>query len=106
MAQDYFLLPIVVVLSAAYLLSLFLVKKKRISFARHIGFWNVVLLCSFLVSCGLGIALVLRIGYGISLAPRFSMLYPHVIAGNVMATVSVFHISWHLGYFKRLFRLT
>jgi len=103
--RDYKLVPVFGALSLLYLASLALVKKKKLPFSRHIAFWNIALLSAFLVTAGLGIVLVLRLSYGIMVALPFDMIQIHVIFGNALATIALFHISWHLGYFRRLLKI-
>ncbi len=98
--RDYMLLPISLALVILYLLTLGLVRAGALSVARQKAFWNFVLLISFLISGGLGILLVLRINYGLALSLPFSQLRLHVVSGIVMAVVSVFHVVWHLPYFR------
>lgn len=101
----YNLLPISLVLLVAYLISHLLSKKKIISVVKHRMLWNFLLLITFIVSCFLGILLVIRINTGWSLTLPFNMLYWHVEAGIAMTIISIFHILWHLPYFKKMFSI-
>ncbi|MFA7301631.1 MAG: hypothetical protein WC069_04935 [Candidatus Shapirobacteria bacterium] len=87
---QYNLILISAVMVVAYLVT----KKYR-------KFWNFVLLFSFLISGGLGLALAFCIDQNISTAWYSQMLWLHVETGIIMAMVSIFHTLWHLPYFKR-----
>ncbi|MBD3388340.1 MAG: hypothetical protein GF416_04620 [Candidatus Altiarchaeales archaeon] len=98
----YNMIPLVIFLTVVYLVTLRAADRGTISLRTHRRIWNVMLLISFLVSGLLGVLLVLRINYGIIIQPPFNMLYWHVEAGIAMATVSIFHILWHIQYFKSI----
>ncbi|MFA5855954.1 MAG: hypothetical protein WC867_01240 [Candidatus Pacearchaeota archaeon] len=103
--KDYYLLKISIVTILIYLFSWVLAKKNIISMIKHKKIWNMFLLVSFLISGILGILLVIRIEWGITFGSiPFNMLFWHVEAGIVMSIISIFHILWHISYFKSYLR--
>jgi hypothetical protein len=89
-----------------YAASFLLYRQQVISVRAHRMLWNILLMFTFLVSSTLGIILLMKINYGIVFNLPFNMLYWHVEAGIAMAVISVFHIGWHLPYFKAALGLT
>ncbi|KXB05350.1 hypothetical protein AKJ49_00995 [candidate division MSBL1 archaeon SCGC-AAA382A03] len=90
--QTYNLLPILIVLSLSYSITLFLSKRKSISTLTHKRIWNVFLLITFLASGILGILLVIRINFGFVIPLPFNILFWHVEAGIAMFVICIFHI--------------
>ncbi|HCM29927.1 MAG TPA: hypothetical protein DHW83_03780, partial [Bacteroidales bacterium] len=86
-----------------YSLSWLLTKYHLISKRLHKRIWNVLLLISFIISCFLGIILIIQINYVIWPALRLEFLYWHVQVGIVMTLISLFHALWHINYFKKIF---
>jgi hypothetical protein len=78
-------------------LSYLLVKKKMISLPLQRKIWNAVLLICFLVTATIGVLMSLGIY-------PFKDYFVHVEFGIALTTVAVFHILWHLYYFRALFR--
>jgi len=98
-SRGYDVVGISAVLLGSYLLSFLLSRMGRITLATHRMFWNLLLTITFLVSCGLGILLTLRVsGYAVSL-PSSAMFW-HVEAGIAMTVISTFHIIWHRSYYR------
>jgi len=91
------------VMIAAYSLSFILYRQGKITVRAHRRVWNILLLFTFTVCAALGVLLLLRINYGIVVSLPLDMLYWHVEAGIAMTVISVFHILWHLQYFKSAF---
>ena len=100
----YHFIPIVSVLTILYLISYYLSKKKKITVAKHRMFWNFLLLISFLISSILGIILIIKINFGLTSVMPFNSLFWHVEIGIVMVTITIFHMLWHLPYFKIMFK--
>jgi hypothetical protein len=100
----YHLLPIFGVLVFFYILTHILSKKNKITVATHRKIWNILLTVTFLASGLLGILLVIRINFGISIPLPFNMLYWHVEFGIAMTAISIFHIIWHWPYYRGLVR--
>lgn len=99
----YQLVLITIITMLLYWLTHFLSAKKKISVLAHRRIWNLVLLLSFLISGVFGILLIIRINWGWYLTLPFNILYWHVEIGTVMFLVSLFHIAWHVGYFRTMF---
>ena len=85
-----------------YFLSFYLVKIKKISLFVHRRIWNIILLISFLISGFLGLILAFSIDQKLTVSWYLPFLWFHVEFGIIMALVSIFHILWHLPYFKSL----
>ena len=100
--RGYNIIPASVVLTLLYLGTLELVRRKSMSLATQRRIWNVVLLATFTASTGLGVVLLLSINYGVVVPLPFRTMYWHVEAGIAMAVVSVFHVIWHLPYFRAI----
>jgi len=103
--RDYKLVPISAVMIALYAFTFVLSQSGKISPARHRAIWNFMLLAYALVSCGLGLLLVLRMSYGLVLDLPFNALQIHVMSGIAMSVVAAFHIGWHLNYFKQALKI-
>ena len=103
--SKYHFPAIAISLIVLYSLSYFLSKKKIISVINHRKIWNIFLTISFLVLGVLGTLLVIRIDSGFSLPLPFNILFWHVEAGIAMTLISIFHILWHIPYFKNLINI-
>jgi hypothetical protein len=101
--RPYNLIEISIVTLILYSLSWLLTKYHLISKRLHKRIWNVLLLISFLISCLLGIILIIQINYGIWEALKLEFLYWHVQVGIVMTLIAMFHVLWHINYFKKIF---
>ncbi|MDO5759693.1 MAG: oligosaccharide flippase family protein [Bacteroidota bacterium] len=86
-----------------YFCSVALVKYKILKKATHRKIWNLILLLTCLVSCLLGIYIVLAKMYGWAMN-YMTVLKLHVDFGIVMTIVAIIHIVWHLRYFKNMFK--
>lgn len=87
-----------------YLVSVMMVKTKRITKITHRKIWNIVLLITCLVSCLIGMYVVLAKMYGWNMNYMELMKW-HVNVGIAMTIVAIIHIFWHLKYWKNLFKL-
>lgn len=87
-----------------YILSTILVKSKFIKKATHRKIWNFILLITCLVSCLLGIYIVLAKMYGWTMN-YMTLLKLHVDFGIVMTIVAIIHILWHIRYFKNMLKV-
>lgn len=101
--EGYNFVGITTILFVLYLFTFLLVKYKKMSIVLHRRIWNMFLLVTFFVTAFSGIALVVRINYGISFGLS-DLLESHVEFGIAMAVVSIFHILWHIPYFKSIFK--
>ena len=102
---NYYFLPIAGILIIIYLATVYLSRKKKIKISQHRKIWNFVLLITFLISGTFGIILAIIISYGIRLDFYSDLLFWHVEMGISMAIISIFHILWHLKYFKKMLQL-
>jgi len=100
----YLLVPILMLLLAFYILTLFLVNKEIIKLSTHRKIWNISLTITFLVSGVLGLIMAFMINYGH--IPDFyrTLLKLHVDFGIAMAIISIFHLLWHLNYYKAILK--
>ncbi len=87
-----------------YILSTILVKSKFIKKATHRKIWNFILLVTCLVSCLLGVYIVLAKMYGWTMN-YMTLLKLHVDFGIVMTIVAIIHILWHIRYFKNMLKV-
>jgi hypothetical protein len=83
-----------------YFLTFFLAKLKKIKTKTHRRIWNLLLLLTFMVSCLFGFFLVVQINFNILFSIFRTILYWHVEIGIAMTLIAVFHILWHLKYFR------
>lgn len=102
--QNYQTIPILVVLLILYIITIILVKSKKISLFSQRRFWNIVLLITFLVSGLLGLILAISIDQKINLPGYLQFLHLHVKFGIAMSLVSIFHLIWHLPYYKTILK--
>ena len=101
---NYYFLPIAGILFIIYSITLALSRKKKIKLALHRKIWNFILLITFLISGTFGLILAIILSYGIRLDFYSDLLFWHVEMGISMAIISIFHILWHLKYFKKMFQ--
>jgi small neutral amino acid transporter SnatA (MarC family) len=87
-----------------YLISLFLARKKVISFDSHKMIWNVALTISFIVVAITSIQYLLVLEYGLFWTFGMNINRLHIESGIVMLVISIFHIFWHVSYYKSIFR--
>jgi hypothetical protein len=98
---NFYLITIITLI--AYFLSFYLTKTKKITQIQHRRFWNFVLLITFLASCLLGLFLAFSVDNKLSLSWYLPLIWYHVEFGIVMSLVSIFHILWHIPYYKSYF---
>lgn len=104
MSGTYSISPIALGLLVIYAASFALYKTRRIKVATHRKVWNVLLLGSFLIVAGFGLTMAIRREYALLFSVPFNLIFWHVEAGVVMTVVSIFHLSWHLTYYRDLFK--
>lgn len=104
MFTAYNVSPIAIALFVIYAASFGLYKAKRIRAATHRKIWNVLLLVTFLMTGALGLTMAIRRDYVLMFSFPINMIFWHVEAGVVMTLTSVFHLSWHLAYYRDLLR--
>lgn len=104
MTGHYNVLVIAVVLLASYLTSFILSRLGRIKPRTHRAVWNVLLLLTAAATGLMGLVMALRRDIGFELNLPFSIGFWHVEAGVALTLIAIFHIGWHLGYFRSLLR--
>ncbi len=95
---------IAIALALIYAVSFFLYKTKRIRITSHRTVWNVLLLATFLITGIFGLVLAVRRDYVLLFAFPVNLLYWHVETGVAMTVISLFHVSWHLSYYRDLLK--
>lgn len=95
---------IAIVLVLVYAASFILYKTGQIKVSTHRKVWNVLLLATFLVTGTFGLIQALRIDYVLVSRMRVNLIFWHVEAGVAMTLISLFHLSWHLKYYRDLFK--
>ncbi len=98
----YHLFFIGVLLILSYLFSLLSVRLQLITTTGHRRFWNTLLLLFFLSTSILGVILAVKVNYKLEIPWVERALKWHVDLGIGFTSVSLFHLSWHLGYFKKI----
>lgn len=96
--------PIAIVFFLIYAVSFVLHKTKRIRVATHRKIWNVLLLATFLITGIFGLILTVQLDYKLPFTMPINLLFWHVEAGVVMTLISLFHVGWHLNYYRNLVR--
>lgn len=104
MNSAYALVPISLLAIFFYALSFFISRLEIYSKTTHRKIWNFVLLLTFLVTALLGLLLVIKINYKLTIPFYDTLIKWHVEFGIGMAFITVFHLSWHLKYFFNLFK--
>lgn len=102
--KPYDLILISAITLGLYALTSILVKANVLKKTTHRKIWNILLLITALVSCLLGFFLVLQINYGWKMEWLWTVKYYHVEFGIAMTIVVLFHIFWHMNYWKTLFK--
>ena len=87
-----------------YLFTFIMVKSGKMAKPTHRKIWNVTLGVTCLVSCLLGILLAFFINYGCRPTWYINILHWHVYFGIAMTLIAIFHIFWHLEYYKNIFK--
>jgi len=103
-SSSYDLILVSALTFGLYFTTFFLAKFKKIKKKTHRKIWNMLLLLTFLASCLFGFFLVLQINYHFLFSIFRTLLYWHVEIGISMTLIAVFHILWHLKYFKTYFK--
>lgn len=104
MFTEYNISPIAIALLLVYAVSFALYKTRRIKVATHRKVWNMLLLVTFLITGVLGLILAIKRDYALLFAFPINLIFWHVEAGIVMTVVSLFHLSWHMSYYRDLLK--
>lgn len=102
-SKKYHFITIFLTTLGFYIVSVVLVKTNLISKPVHRKIWNVLLCITFLVSGILGLLLAVFIDYQYYPSVYMLLVRLHVQFGIVMAIISLFHLFWHIPYYKSLF---
>lgn len=100
--KPYRLITITLITLIAYLSTFLMVKFNWIKRTLHRKIWNTLLLICFLLSCVLGLILVIQLNYNVLKDIYLLNLKLHVEFGIAMALIAIIHIFWHIKYFKRI----
>jgi len=98
--MEYNITLITIISVMLYLLSLFLVKYNKISPVTHKKIWNILLLITFIITALTSMIIVLKLEYGTIIQIPLNLSFWHVEIGYAMILISIFHILWHIPYFK------
>jgi spermidine synthase len=104
MNTSYPLWPISILVILFYALSFALTQMGLVSRTNHRKFWNVLLLLAFLTSGLIGLFMVVKINYKLTLSFYEQMVRYHVDFGIGMVLIGFFHFWWHLRYYLKLFK--
>ncbi len=102
-SSPYHFWSIFLVTIVLYVLSVVLVRAKKIKKITQRKFWNIVLLITCLVSCLLGVYIVLAKMYAWEMN-YMTVLKFHVDFGICMTIIAIIHILWHITYWKNIFK--
>jgi len=72
----------------------------------HRRLWNTLLLLTAAISCLFGFFLAVQVNYGFLGEWYRPILTWHVECGIAMTIIAVFHVFWHISYYKQLFKRT
>lgn len=100
--KPYRLITITLITLIAYFSTFLMVKLNWIKRTLHRKLWNTLLLICFLLSCVLGLILVIQLNYNVLKDIYLLNLKLHVEFGIAMALIAIIHIFWHIKYFKRI----
>lgn len=104
--KPYDLIFISILTIFSYSISFILSKLNIIKKIYHRRLWNFILLITFIISCLFGFFLTIQINYNFVMEWFRTLLYWHVQIGISMTIISIFHIFWHLKYFKNILKTT
>ncbi len=104
MQAPYLVIPILLLTTGFYLISVILSKAGILTRIVHRKIWNLLLLISFLFSSVIGLLLAVKANYRFEWPWLETMIKWHVNAGILMTTVTIIHLGWHLSYYWNLFK--
>lgn len=100
----YNALPITLGLLVLYSTSFALYRTRRIKVSTHRRIWNVLLVVTFVISCVFGFVLTVRRDYALIFSFPVNLIFWHVEMGIALTMIGVFHMGWHLSYYRELFK--
>jgi spermidine synthase len=89
--------------SLLYFISIFLYRTGFYSLAIHRKIWNSILAISLLFVALAGVLMALQINYKWNIPFIKQLLKWHVEIGVGSTLICIFHFSWHIPYFKKIF---
>jgi hypothetical protein len=98
--QNHYIILIVLLSTILYTSTWILSKKEKISPILHKKIWNWLLLVVFVPTLITSLLWLFRIEWGIIIRVPFNIEYWHIIFGMIMIMISIFHIIWHINYYK------
>lgn len=105
LVRKYHFIPITIILIILYLSTFYLYKRKIFTRITHLIIWNCILLVSFILSSVLGILLIIRVNFGLSILLPFNILFWHVEFGIVMMVIGIFHLIYNWRFYKYIFSI-
>ncbi|EKQ53700.1 MAG: hypothetical protein B655_1190 [Methanobacterium sp. Maddingley MBC34] len=104
-ANNYFVLPISMLIIGGYLITHFLFKKGILKRTKHRRIWNLLLTAGYLGSGGTGVILALLINMGIRTALNPSLTFWHVELSILMVVGTLIHLHIYRKPFRNMFRV-
>src|SRR4030042_1689789 len=89
--------------SVLYLISFIFYRAGLFPLASHRRLWNSVLAIAFIVTALAGFFMALQINFKWNIPGIKSILKWHVETGAGMTITGIFHLIWHLSYFRKMF---
>ncbi len=102
---NYYLGPLFFFLTSFYFFTLFLSRKKIIALVAHRRFWNLLLTLSFFFNFLTSLLLILQLNYQLPLTFLPNLSFWHIETGIIFFLTSLFHLGWHLPYYRQIFRI-
>src|SRR4030042_2735510 len=99
----YHVVGTAVTVSVLYLISFIFYRAGLYPLASHRRLWNSVLAIAFIVTALAGFFMALQINFKWNIPGIKSILKWHVETGAGMTITGIFHIIWHLSYFRKIF---
>ena len=97
---NHYIILIVLLSTALYLSTWALSKFNKISLITHRKIWNWLLLITFIPTLITSLLWLMRAEWGIMFRVPFNIEYWHIVFGMIMIMISIFHIIWHINYYK------
>ncbi len=99
----YHVIGTAITVSVLYLISFVFYRTGLYSLTLHRRFWNSILAVTFIITALAGLFMALQINFKWNIPWIKSILKWHVETGAGMAVTGIFHIIWHLSYFRKIF---
>jgi len=75
-----------------------------VSKTNHRKFWNVILLITFLITGLIGLVMVVKVNYKLTIPFFDDLVKYHVDFGIGMVIIGLIHFWWHMSYYLRLLK--